>query len=92
MDSNTRTPVGQYSLAGVVVRARLDDVSQVVAGLAGLAGVEVHHIDAPTGRVVITLETERDDHEEAHLERVRREPGVITAELVYHYVEPQGAV
>lgn len=90
MHSDTPTSVGQYSIAGVVVRSRADDLPQVAARLAGLPGVEVHHLEASTGRVVITIETEPHDHEEARLERVCREPGVLGAELVYHYVEPQG--
>ena len=97
MHSNTPPSVGQYSIAGVVVRSRAEDLPQVAARLAGLPGVEVHHVEASTGRVVITIETEPHDHEEAvneeaRLERVCREPGVLGAELVYHYVEPPEGV
>ena len=80
-----------YSISGVVVRATPDDLSQVAARLAGLPGVDVHHLEATTGRVVITLETDRQDDEGNRLERLRREPGVLSAELVYHYVEPPGS-
>lgn len=79
---------GQFSIAGVVIRSRLVDVSQVAVCLAGLPGVDVHHVEASTGRLVITVETDGLDDDEARLERVRREPGVLSAELVYHYVEP----
>lgn len=85
---DTRTQTGQYSIAGVVVRSRAVDLPQVVARLATLPGVDVHHIEASSGRVVITLEADQDGHDEAQLERVRREPGVLSAELIYHYVEP----
>jgi len=79
---------GQFSIAGVVIRSRLAEVSQVAVCLAGLPGVDVHHVEASTGRVVITVETDGHDDDEARLERVRHEPGVLSAELVYHYVEP----
>ena len=79
-----------YSVSGVVVRAAPGDLPQVAARLAGLTGVDVHHLEATTGRVVITLETDRQDDEGDGLERLRREPGVLSAELVYHYVEPPG--
>lgn len=70
------------------MRSRAADVSRVAARLSGLPGVDVHHIEASTGRVVITLEMDCDDRDEAQLERVRREPGVLSAELIYLYVEP----
>ena len=90
MTGPTPAQAGYYSVSGVVVCARVDDLSQVTARLAGLPGVDVHHLEAATGRAVITLETNGGDHEEACLERVRREIGVISVELVCHYVEPPG--
>ena len=91
MSTNTSTQSVAYSIAGVVVRVTPDALTQVAAGLAGLPGVDVHHLEATTGRVVITLETDRQDDEGNRLERLRREPGVLSAELVYHYVEPPGS-
>ena len=93
MSMQPRPQAGQYSIAGVVVRSRAVDVPQVAARLARFPGVDVHHIEASTGRVVITLEADQQDHDEgtgheAQLERVRRDPGVLGAELIYHYVEP----
>ncbi len=88
MSIHSRAQAGQYSIAGVVVRSQVDDLARVAARLARLPGVDVHHIEASTGRVVITLEADQEDHDEAQLERVRREPGVLSAELIYHYVEP----
>jgi nitrate reductase NapD len=88
MSMHTRPQAGQYSIAGVVVRSRAVDLPQVAARLARFPGVDVHHIEVSTGRVVITIEADQQDHDEAQLERVRREPGVLSAELIYHYVEP----
>ena len=90
MNKATPAQTGYYSISGVVIRAGVDDLPQVAARLAGLPGVDVHHLEASTGRVVITLETSDHEHEEACLERVRRETGVLSAELVCHYVEPPG--
>ncbi len=87
---STPTQTGPYSIAGVVVRTRPDDLSQVAARLAGFPGVDVHHLEASTGRIVITLETAHPDEEQDRLERVRQAPGVVSAELVYHYVDPPG--
>jgi nitrate reductase NapAB chaperone NapD len=59
----------------------------VLDRLAGLPGVEVHHVETDAGRAVLTLETEGGGDEAARLDHIRRTPGVLTAELVYHYVE-----
>jgi nitrate reductase NapD len=91
MDMNSRTPAGPSAISGVVVRSRHEDLADVASRLARLPGIEVHHLEASTGRVVITLETDSSDQEETRMACVRRDPGVLSAELVYHYVEPQGA-
>jgi nitrate reductase NapD len=92
MDMTLPPPSGPAAISGVVVRSRHEDLAAVAARLAHLPGIDVHHLEEATGRVIITLETESSDQEEARMESVRRDPGVLSAELVYHYVDPQGAV
>lgn len=58
--------------------------------MSALPGVDVHHEEMSTGRMVVTLEAEGAEMERERLDRIRREPGVVSAELVYHYVEPPG--
>lgn len=91
MSTNASTQSAPYSISGVVVRATRDDLSQVAARLARLPGVDVHHLDPTTGRIVITLEADRQGDDGDCLERLRGEPGVLSAELVYHYVDPPGS-
>ena len=81
-------PSAYYSVAGLLVRTLPADLPAVTARLSALAGVDVHHEEGATGRLVVTLETADIDDEHEGLERVRREAGVISAELVYHYVAP----
>lgn len=81
-------PSGYYSVAGLLVRTLPGDLPAVTARLSALAGVEVHHQEGATGRLVVTLETADIDDEQEGLDRVRRETGVISTELVYHYVAP----
>jgi len=76
-----------YNLAGLVVRTDPDALSQVRARLSALPGVDVHHEEPATGRLVVTLEV-TGTFDRDRLEDIRREPGVVSAELVYHYVEP----
>lgn len=79
---------GHYSIAGILVRTLPGDLPEATVRLSALPGVDVHHQENSTGRLVITLEAAEIDDEREGIERVRREPGVVSAELVYHYVAP----
>lgn len=80
-----------YSIASLLVRAAPATLSDVLDRLSGLPGVEVHHVEREAGRAVLTLETEASGDEAARLDDIRRTPGVLTAELVYHYVDGASA-
>ncbi|MBK6336719.1 MAG: chaperone NapD [Betaproteobacteria bacterium] len=54
-------------------------------GAAGAAGVEVHHTDAATSRVVVVQEAPTIEDEVDGLRRIQALPGVVAAEMVYHY-------
>lgn len=77
-----------YSVSGVVVRTVPADLPAVTARLSALPGLEVHYQEETTGRLVIALETTDVDEEQRGIDRIRTEAGVISAELVYHFVEP----
>jgi nitrate reductase NapAB chaperone NapD len=84
-----QTPADSYSIAGVVVRTAPEHVPEVAMRLAELPGVDVHHREVSTGRIVMTLETEGVDESDG-LERLRLLPQVLTVELVYHYADQDG--
>ncbi|MBI1852744.1 MAG: chaperone NapD [Planctomycetes bacterium] len=74
-------------ISGVVVTvppARLVEASR---RLRALPGVDVHHVDVATGRIVVTLETSGDVDPEAELRHIQSLPDVLGADLVYHVVE-----
>ena len=83
---------GRYSVAGIIVRTLPGDVPGVIARLSALPGVDVHHHETASGRLVITLEATELDDDRKGLERVRGELGVASADLVYHYVEPPNEI
>ncbi|MEA3411256.1 MAG: chaperone NapD [Pseudomonadota bacterium] len=58
-----------------------------IAALNALDGVEVHHSDPATGRIVAVQECERIQDEVDGLKRIKKLPGIILAELVYHHFE-----
>jgi periplasmic nitrate reductase NapD len=58
--------------------------------LRALPGIEVHHVEATAGRIVITQEAESIRAEVEGLTRIRALPGIILAEMSYHYFEEDG--
>jgi nitrate reductase NapD len=58
----------------------------VVTALNALEGVEVHQVDAASGRIVVVQEAEDIHAEIAGVKRIKALPHVIMAEMVYHYL------
>ena len=59
----------------------------MVEQLKEMDGIDVHHIEAATGRIVITQEAEHIRDEVDGLKRIRALPGIILAEMSYHNFE-----
>jgi nitrate reductase NapD len=55
--------------------------------LSRMDGIDVHYIEAATGRIVITQEAESIKDEVDGLKRIRALPGIILAEMSYHNFE-----
>jgi len=70
--------------SGVLVLARPADLSACVVQLERLAGVEVHHTDSKSGKIIAVLESASLEGQEHLLRRVRTTPHVLLAELVYY--------
>ena len=75
------------NLSGILVVVSPTHLEDVAVALNGLAGVEVHHRDATTGRIIVVQEAESVDQEVDGLRRIQALPHVALAELVYHYFE-----
>lgn len=73
------------NLSGILVVARPERLSAVIRALDALPGVEVHQVDAVTGRIVVVQEAHSVDAEAEGLKRIQAIPGVALATLVYHY-------
>jgi nitrate reductase NapD len=54
--------------------------------LNALEGVEVHQVDAATGRIVAVQEASDIHAEIEGVKRIKAVPDVIMAEMVYHYL------
>ncbi len=73
--------------AGVLISAEPACFTEVRWALDATPGVEVHHLDAGTGRCVAVLETTDRIEGERLFEAVGRLPHVRSVDLVYHLVD-----
>jgi len=74
------------NLSGILVVTKPEYQAGVVEALNGLEGVEVHQVDAASGRIVVVQEA-ADIHAEIDgVKRIKALPHVILAEMVYHYL------
>jgi nitrate reductase NapD len=76
------------NISSAIVHARPGHVADVEAGLAALAGVEVHAV-SPEGKLIVTIETEDDGSNVATYERIGQLDGVMSAAMVYHQTESE---
>jgi len=73
------------NISGIAVLAEPAVVVDVVDALRALPGVEVHQVDAATGRIVAVQEAVDVDAEVTGFAKIRGLPGVVSADLVCHY-------
>ncbi|MGF1642966.1 MAG: chaperone NapD [Thiotrichales bacterium] len=73
------------NLSGILVITVPAHFDGVVAALNALPGVEVHHTDPATGRIVVVQEAESVGAEVDGIKRIKALPHVVMAEMAYHY-------
>jgi nitrate reductase NapD len=72
------------NLSGILVVVSPSQFEEAKARLVELPGVEVHHVEPETCRIVVVQEAESVDAEVAALSRIKAIKGVMLAEMVYH--------
>jgi nitrate reductase NapD len=77
----------ELHVSSLVVHGRPERLEAIRAELVRLAGIEVHAA-APTGKLVVTLETASEHEIVARLTTISLLDGVLSATLVFHHVEP----
>ena len=73
------------NISGILVMVPPEGTQATIERLQALSGIDVHHIDAASGRIVITQEAESIAAEIDGLKRIRALPDIILAEMSYHY-------
>jgi nitrate reductase NapD len=75
------------NISGILVVVPIERMSGTTEALNALPGVEVHHTDPATGRIVVTQEAASVEAEVDGLRRIKALPHVILAEMVQHYID-----
>ena len=76
------------NISSAIIHAHPGDVAVVRAGLATLAGVEVHGISSE-GKMIVTIETEDEGSNADTYQRIGQLDGVMSAAMVYHQTESE---
>jgi periplasmic nitrate reductase NapD len=77
----------ELHITSAIVHVRPEALAAVREQLTALAGVEVHAV-APTGKIVVTFETEDERQAMDRLDAIRAMTGTIDTAMVYHGVAP----
>lgn len=77
--------------SSVVITLAAGAESRALEALSALEGLEVHHVDETSRRVVAVIEAETTGLEADVFERIRRTEGVIDVSLHAHYFEDEAA-
>ncbi|HHJ20035.1 MAG TPA: nitrate reductase formation protein NapD [Gammaproteobacteria bacterium] len=75
------------NLSGILVIVAQEHFTTAIRTLNTLPGVEVHHSDEATGRIILVQEAENVGAEVEGLKRIKALPHISLAEMVYHYIE-----
>jgi nitrate reductase NapD len=78
------------SISGILVSAHPDRMAQCATALRTVPGIDVHYLDAATGRIIVTQEAPSVGAEVAGLRRIQSLPDVLAVSLVYHYCGDDG--
>jgi nitrate reductase NapAB chaperone NapD len=77
-----------WSVSGLCVTARPENLETVEAMLNRLPGTEVHARDPHSGRLVVVQERASIEDHRRGLRELQALPGVLCAELVLHFQDP----
>ena len=75
------------NLSAILVIVTPAEFDATTRQLQQLAGVETHHSDPATGRVIVTLEAPTIHEEVEGLKRIQDMQHVVMAEMVEHHFE-----
>ena len=77
------------NLSAILVVVPPPALEESIDRLNALEGIDVHHVDPKTGRMIITQEGPDIDAEVSGLKRIQELPHVVLAEMVEHHFDKE---
>ena len=78
----------EWSVSGLCVTARPENLAAVEKMLNERPGIEVHARDPESGRLIAVQECSTVREHQESLRELQSLPGVLTADMVVHYTDP----
>ena len=78
----------EFHISGYVVQAQPIEVEAITAAINELAGAEIHGSNEQ-GKMILTLETTREEDIAERIIEINSIPGVINTALVYHQIDEE---
>lgn len=78
----------ELHISSMIVQCRPEHLARLCDEIAALPGVEIHDT-APSGKIVLLLETPSEGEIAERLTSIHGFSGVLTAALVYHQVDAE---
>ncbi len=75
------------NISGILVITPAEHIRSTLDNLNSLPGIDVHHVDEASGRIVITQEAENVKAEVDGIKRIKKLPHITLAEMSAHFFE-----
>ena len=82
------TQPSEVHISGYVVQAQPLQVAAITTAIDALAGAEIHGSN-DKGKMVLTLETSKEEDIAERIIEINSIPGVINTALVYHQIDEE---
>ncbi|MGL4473156.1 MAG: chaperone NapD [Shewanella sp.] len=77
---------GEYHITSLVVHASVNELAELQRQISALEGAELH-ATSPEGKLIVTLEANRQGLILDNVEIINSLPGVLSSSLIYHQVD-----
>ncbi|MEN8207266.1 MAG: chaperone NapD [Pseudomonadota bacterium] len=73
------------NLSGILIVSTPSAIDTLIDTLNAMPDLEVHHVDRDNSKMIVVQEAESIHDEVAGLKKIKKLPGIVLAEMVYHY-------
>ncbi len=80
------------NLSGILIISTASKIDALIETLNAMPDVEVHHIDRDNNKLIVVQEAESIRNEVDGLKKIKKLPGIVLAEMVYHYLAEDDSI